>query len=174
MGVYEGRDSFHKFFSGLIWAFKVKGKMPPPASHEINEPVLDKTQKFPAKWINSQLTERANLCCYQENSVLELKDEKCEKLWNIWGAIETEMIMDFSMFTEARAGVGKIRWPENLTIWHLDTCLWRKVCVLCRSNSIDNFVLFAGLDVLDTKAFEDTEYLVFGHLNGFRIFCEST
>ena len=29
MGVYEGRDSFHKFFSaGLIWAFKVKGKMP--------------------------------------------------------------------------------------------------------------------------------------------------
>ena len=50
MGVYEGRDSFHKFFSGrgLIWAFKVKGKMP-PASHEFNEPLLDKTQKFPAK-----------------------------------------------------------------------------------------------------------------------------
>ena len=29
---------------------------------------------------------------------------------------ETEMIMDFSVFTEARAGVEKIRWPENLTI----------------------------------------------------------
>ena len=48
MGVYEGRDSFHKFFSGrgLIWAFKVKGKMPRPLHMNLMSLCLIKLRNF--------------------------------------------------------------------------------------------------------------------------------